>query len=136
MFLEKIFPHNSNLILVSADGAYPRDRAFRDLCLKKLASSNTALVAVFNPESLSKITVVSQRVLLLDEYLSQDYRSEEEDRDLGFSLNEEKISFFIESFFRQWEKIESRGSFSFQYNQSNQYHWKESWPKSLLTGLS
>ncbi len=135
-FLEKIFPHNPNLILISADSSYPQDPLFRKQCLEKLANSKTAMVVVVNPDSLKKVAVVSERIFLLDEYLCQDHRSEEEDRELGFSLNEEKIANFVESFFRQWEKIEVPGTHTIQYEKSIQYRWRENWPKALLTGLS
>lgn len=135
-FLEKIFPHNPNVILISADFSYPQDPLFRKQCLEKLAKSKTAMVVVVNPESLKNVSVVSERVLLLDEYLCQDHRSEEEDRELGFSLNEEKIANFLENFFRQWEKIESPGSHTIQYERSIHYRWRERWPQALLTGLS
>lgn len=98
--------------------------------------SKSAMVVVINPESLQGVSVVSERIFLLDEYLCQDHRSEEEDREFGFSLNEEKVAYFVESFFRQWEKIDGPGSHTIQYERSIQYHWKESWPKTLLTGLS
>jgi hypothetical protein len=102
--------------------------------LDALAKNPKAMVVVANAECLARVPVLSERVLILDEYLSQDHRSELEDRELGFQLSREKLANFIETFFRQWDKISGEGNFSFHYRGSIHYRWKERWPLRLLVG--
>ncbi len=131
-----MYPHNTNCLIVTADQGYPQDPELRNLCLTALENNSRALVAVINAECLAKIRVASERVLILDEYLSQDHRSELEDRELGFQLDREKLANFIETFFRQWDKISGDGNHSFHYRGSVQFRWKEQWPLKLLVGDS
>ncbi len=135
-FFTEVYPHNTNCLIVTADHSYPEDSELRDLCLRALEANPQALVVVINAECLAKVRVVSERILILDEYLSQDYRSESEDRELGFQFDREKLANFIETFFRQWDKISGDGNHSFHYRGSVQFCWKEQWPLKLLVGDS
>jgi hypothetical protein len=134
-FLNSIFPHISNCIVVSGDGVFPKHPEVRAKCLVRLAEDKNARVIVFNPETLKKIQVSSDRLLLIDDYLVQDVCWAPEDREYGFQLNPKKVAHFINTFFRQWEKVSGSGNFSFLYRNFNRLKWTESeWKLRLLVG--
>lgn len=71
-FLDKIYPHWTDTIVVSADGVFPKDTTLKNLAIDTLATNVNLPIVVFGANSLKKITVASTKKLIMDNFLHQD----------------------------------------------------------------
>jgi hypothetical protein len=132
VFLQKIHPFFVDCIVASADRQHPLNRELNAAVFQLLETDPKIRLVVFNPESLKRISLKTDRILIADDFLLPDYDSTEFLGRIGFRLDEEKLSFFLETFFSQWDKLDSIGNYSYYYKNSSQLSWTEEWPLQLL----
>lgn len=104
-FMDKIYPFWTDTIIVSADRVFPKDEKLKELALAKLSEDQNLPVIVFGQLSLEKIPVISNKKLIMDEFLSNDmYRYHDSER--VFNWDEKSIAMFC--FFWVNQSSESR----------------------------
>jgi hypothetical protein len=128
-FLAEVFPHFCHCLVVSADGAFPQNPALREAALQALSSDPHVKVLVFGLSALKAVPVLSERLLLMDDLVMQDFRRHGEDRKQGLALTVEKLVFLARSFFLQWEKMARIGNPAFSYRHfaefdEQRFDWK------------
>jgi hypothetical protein len=92
-FLDKIYPHWTDTIVVTADGVFPKSQQLKEAALSLLSSEDKLPVVVFGATSLESIPVVSSKKLIMDEFLNNDmYRFDTAES--AFNWNERSIAMF------------------------------------------
>lgn len=92
-FLDKIYPHWTDTIVVSADGVFPKDTTLKNLVIDSLSSNVNLPVVVFGANSLKKITVASTKKLIMDDFFLNDmYRFDSSES--AFNWNARSIAMF------------------------------------------
>jgi hypothetical protein len=113
LYLERIFPLNCNCIVASADHTYPQHRQLANLVFKALSEDRTLRVAIFNASLLKSVSVVTERLLIMDDLVSQDFKHHPAERPAHLNLTPERISFLVHQFFNQWDKLARLGNSEF-----------------------
>lgn len=120
-FLTAVFPHNTNCIIVSADGIFPKNAALAQRARLAIAKNNKLKLVVFNILALKDTQPATDRILLLDEILMQDFRNHPADRGVGLSLSAEKLAHLMEKFFTQWDRMHRIGNADFPYHNFKEF---------------
>jgi len=92
-FLDKIYPHWTDTIVVSADGVFPKDTKLKNLVIDSLSTNVNLPIVVFGANSLKKITVASTKKLIMDDFFQKDmYRFD--DSEIVFNWDARSIAMF------------------------------------------
>lgn len=92
-FVDKIYPHWTDTIVVSADGAFPKDQILKGLVLNSLENRDDLPVVVFGFTALQGMKIASQKKLIMDEFLNNDmYRFDNSES--VFNWNARSIAMF------------------------------------------
>lgn len=114
-FLTHVYPLFANCLVASADRAYPKNPVLREKVFAALEDNPKLKVIVFNLEALKAAKVRTERLLVMDELVMQDFRKHPAERERRLELSAEKIVFLIESFFQQWDRMARIGNVGFSY---------------------
>lgn len=137
IFLQKVFPYFTNCIVASADRAFPLREDLKHAVFSSLESDPRIRVAVCGLYALQKVKLLTERVIVLDDLLMQDFKKYPTESELGFGFSPQKIAFFIESFFSQWDKMARVGNTSFAYRHFSEYSKPdEDWKRDLVAPAS
>lgn len=132
-FLEKIFPHITNCLVASADGAYPKNPDLKQALFRALAEKEKIRVAVFQVEALKSISLKTDRILVMDDLLMQDFKRHPADRAAALGFTPERLAFFLDSYFSQWDKMERIGNGAFAFANFKEFdQGKFDWRAALL----
>lgn len=121
LFLERAFPRFTDCLVVSADGAFPREPRLRARALQALREDLRLRVVVFGLSALKEIPLATERFLVMDDLVMQDFRRHPDARAQGLGLDEEKMVFLIQCFFQQWDKLPRIGNTAFPYRHFAEY---------------
>jgi hypothetical protein len=136
VFLDLVYPHFTNCLVVSSDGVFPQKQALADRARVALAEDEGVRIAVFGISALKTVSVKSQRMLVMDELLMQDFKRHPVERALSLGFTPEKLVFVLESFFSQWDRLERIGNAEFGYSQFSEYNQEKFDWRACLLGLS
>jgi hypothetical protein len=92
-FMDKIYPHWAESIIVSADGVFPKDEKLKELALAKLVEDQNLPVVVFGEIYLKNLSIASNKKLIMDEYLKRDMYMYD-DSESVFNWNARSIAMF------------------------------------------
>lgn len=135
LFMQHVFPINCNCIIVSRDGVYPRNPELRARVESAVRENPKLRVAVFNVAALRGWDLVSDRVLVMDEFIMQDFKHHPAERLNRLDFNPTKIAFMIDCFFNQWDRIPRAGNVAFAYRNFKEYRELD-WKADLIAGPS
>ena len=127
LYLEKVFPLNCNCIVASADRFYPENPQLSERVFRALSTQPKLRIAVFNSSALKTVQVVSDRLLIMDELITQDFKHHPAERQLHLHLNPERISFLVHQYFNQWDKMARLGNAEFalrNYKEFKNLDWR------------
>ncbi len=133
-FLREIFPIFSQCIVASADGIYPKRADLRAAVFAALKNKPDLRVIIFNQSALKNIELKTERILVMDDLIMQDFKDHPAERLVRLELSAEKMAFMMESFFKQWEKMSRIGNVGFAYDNFKEYSKEKfNWKSSLLS---
>lgn len=104
-FAEKILPVFNRAIVVSTDTIWPKNDLLAKRAREALRESESVKLVVFGQSALKKLTVRTQRLLIMDDIIMQDFKRHGADRAQGLDLSPPRLAFMIQSFFEQWDKL-------------------------------
>lgn len=132
-FLGSVFPHFTNCLVASADRVYPKNPELNAALFLALEKKEKIRVVVFQVEALKNISLKTERILVMDDILMQDFKRHPADRALSLGFTPERLAFLLEAYFTQWDKMERIGSSAFAYSNFKEYRRdKFDWRSSLL----
>jgi hypothetical protein len=100
LFMQTIYQHWADTIVVSVDGAYPKDTQLKELVMSKLQTDVAVPVVVFGASCLQTLEIVSTKILVMDGFFMADfYRFDSSE--CVFDWNERKIAAFIAKWVNQ-----------------------------------
>lgn len=123
-------------LVVSGDGAYPTDPILAERARAALANNTHLPVVIAGLDAITKVSVVSERILVLDDLILTSFRSNKSYSASDLALDAPKLARVIEAFFAQWGKIERAHSFGFSYRSFRDYRDTGSgeWRMTLVAG--
>jgi hypothetical protein len=93
IFLEKVYPHWPETIIVSADGEFPQDIKLKNLVIDRLGKNENLPIIVFGRAALENLEIVSKKKLIMDEFLDKAmYKFDKSEK--VFDWNEYNIAMF------------------------------------------
>lgn len=72
LFFEKIYPHWPEPIVVSADGAFPKDQQLKDFSIEQLKTNKDLRVILFGGDLKNTLNIISDKILYIDYFLVND----------------------------------------------------------------
>lgn len=91
LFLEKIYPYWTESVIVSADGAFPKDQQLKEFAFEQLKTNKDLPVILFNGNLQQQLEIVSNKILPLDIFFRDDmYRFDASEA--YFNWNERSIA--------------------------------------------
>lgn len=134
VFLREVYPHYPNVIIVSADGIYPKHSDLKKKVFEAILNKSDLKAIVFNLSALKDIAIKTERILVMDDLIMQDYKDHPAERLLQINFTIDKIIFLMDNFFRQWEKMARIGNINFAYDNFKEYNKdKFDWKRELLS---
>jgi hypothetical protein len=134
-YLAKVFPLNCNCIIASADRYFPRHPLLQERVFEALAENSKLRVVLFNASAVRELKIVSDRLLVMDELISQDFKHHPAERLAHLNLTPERISFLVHQFFDQWDKLARQGNSEFGLRNYLEFRNLD-WRADLLTSES
>ena len=93
IFLDKVYPHWTETVIVSADGEFPQDIRLKNLVIDELGKNENLPIIVFGTIALENLKIVSKKKLIMDEFLNKAmYRFDKSEK--VFDWNEYNIAMF------------------------------------------
>jgi hypothetical protein len=124
-FLAHVYPHSSHCLVASADQAYPHDERLRRLVFTSLRENPQVRVVAFSLAAVRQVGVLTERLLILEDLVMQDFKRRPWEKNIRFELDSEKIAFLVETFFRQWEKVLRVANPAFAYRNFKEYRQED-----------
>ena len=127
VFLDKVYPHWPETVVVSADGVFPRDPKLKNLVLDELGKNENLPVIIFGSVCAENLQIASKKKLIMDEFLNRDmYRFDKSEK--VFNWNEYSIAMFCSIWVLQTQNLR------LNYTDMRDYFHPESisWYNSLI----
>ena len=132
-YLAEVEPLQTIGLVMSADGLYPKDQALWQRAHAALRENSDVKVAVFGISALRNLPLATERLLVMDDFLMQEFRKHPADREMALGLDPLKLSFLLRTFFLQWDRFPRLGNPDFAYRHFAEYNIKKfDWRAELL----
>lgn len=132
-YLAQVEPLQSIGLVVSADGKYPKDQALWQSAKKALLEDRDVKVAVFGANALRDFPLATERLLVMDDFLMQEFRKHPADREMALGLDPRKLAYLLRTFFLQWDRFPRLGNPDFAYRHFAEYNVRKfDWRAGLL----
>jgi len=130
LYLDRIYDHYADVIVLSADGEYPIDAALRDRTMSAVQSDASINLIMLGCDSVNHITPLTKKILILDDMIMSDAAASK--RKPGMDLDERKLALMIRSFVDQDKKLKMGYNFAGGYTRFQEYAAR-GWMQQLLT---
>jgi len=129
LYMEKMYPRWTDVIVVTLDGKYPENPILRERVLRELQTNEKIYCITFGAKAIYEFKVISQKVLHMVDFLFADLVTNTWQKP-KLELNEERLIVIMQSFCNKFaagqDRLQSYNSILKSYKNSTFSHQKNS----------